>query len=146
MAARSARRAHVQRHERGAACRGRRERVEQQPGLLRRARAQLDERLGPGRARRSRRRVRCQQGPLGAGRVVLGQPGDLLEQLAAAGVVEPLRRQLLRARRSARRGRRRAAPRSASSSVEVDVEQRPRSSVVHSVVNVRAAGVRTRVG
>ena len=35
---------------------------------------------------------------LGAGRVVLGQRGDLLEQLAAAGVVEPLRRQRLRAR------------------------------------------------
>ena len=34
--------------------------------------------------------------PLAAGRVVLGQPGDLVEQLAAAVVVEPLRRQPLR--------------------------------------------------
>ena len=38
--------------------------------------------------------------PLGPGRVVLRQPGDLLEQLAAALVVEPLRRQRLRGARS----------------------------------------------
>ena len=40
--------------------------------------------------------VRLEDRPLGAGRVVLGQPGDLVEQLAAAGVVEVLRRQHLR--------------------------------------------------
>jgi len=39
-----------------------------------------------------------EDGPLGPRRVVLGQPGDLVEQLAAAGVVEVLRRQGLRAR------------------------------------------------
>ena len=36
---------------------------------------------------------------LAAGRVVLGEPGDLVEQLRAALVVEPLRRQVLRRRR-----------------------------------------------
>ena len=46
-----------------------------------------------------------QHRPLGPGRVVLRQPGDLLEQLAAPGVVEPLRRQPLRRRRSTRPGR-----------------------------------------
>ena len=43
---------------------------------------------------------------LGAGRVVLLQPGDLLEELAAAGVVEPLGRQPLRGRPSGPRARR----------------------------------------
>jgi hypothetical protein len=38
-------------------------------------------------------RARSQDRRLGPGRVVLGQPGDLLEQLAAALVVEVLRRQ-----------------------------------------------------
>ena len=33
---------------------------------------------------------------LGAGRVVLGQPGDLVEQITAHGIVEPLGRQRLR--------------------------------------------------
>ena len=59
--------------------------------------------------------VRHEDRPLGAGRVVLGEPGDLVEQLAAALVVEPLRRQRLRRGRQpgahvgfegARRGRR----------------------------------------
>ncbi len=71
--------------------------VEQQPGLLRRARAQLDEHVGPG-DRGDLVDGAFEQRPFGARGVVLGQPGDLLEQLAAAGVVEPLRRQALRVR------------------------------------------------
>ena len=53
--------------------------------------------------------------PLRAGRVVLGQPGDLLEEFAALGVVEPLRRQLLgvRVSPSATSARRAAAVASA---------------------------------
>ena len=83
-------------------------RVQQQPGLLRRARAQLDQRLRAGR-RGDLGGVRGQDRPLRPGRVVLRQPGDLLEQLAAPGVVEPLGWQPLRRRRSARPARRRAA-------------------------------------
>ena len=44
--------------------------------------------------------------PLGPGRVVLGQPGDLLEQPAAGLVVEPQRRDRLRRRGEAACGRR----------------------------------------
>ena len=72
-----------------------RERVEQQPRLLRRARAELDERVGLG-ALGDVARVLDEDRALGAGGVVLGEPGDLVEQLAAAVVVEPLRRQRLR--------------------------------------------------
>ena len=42
-----------------------------------------------------------EDGPLGARRVVLGEAGDLVEQLAAPVVVEPLRRQPLRRGREA---------------------------------------------
>ena len=61
--------------------------------------------------------------PLGPGRVVLRQPGDLLEQLAAPGVVEPLRRQPLRRRRSARRGRRSRSAAVQVRSLEVDLQR-----------------------
>ena len=70
------------------------QRVQQQPGLLRRAAADLDQRLGAG-DRGDLVGVLGQDRPLGAGRVVLGQPGDLVEQLAARGVVEVLGRQCL---------------------------------------------------
>ena len=50
---------------------------------------------------------------LGTSRVVLRQPGDPVEQLAADGVVEVLGRQRLRGTRSDRRGRRRAVARPA---------------------------------
>ena len=55
------------------------------------------------------RGVALQDLPLGAGRVVLRQPGDLLEQLAAARVVEPLGRQPLRCRRQPVRASARSA-------------------------------------
>ena len=70
------------------------QRVQQQPRLLARAGTQLDEGVRI-RERRDIRGVRGEDFPLGAGRVVLGQLGDLLEQLAAFGVVEPLGRQPL---------------------------------------------------
>ena len=69
----------------------------------------------PNRARRAcrpccapRRLAACssEDAPLGAGRVVLGQARDLVEQLAAAVVVEPLRRERLRRARRARHARR----------------------------------------
>ena len=71
------------------------QRVEQHASLLRSAAAELDQRVG---ARRGGdlRRPRAQDLRLGAGRVVLGQPGDLVEQVAAHRVVEPLGRQRLR--------------------------------------------------
>jgi hypothetical protein len=71
------------------------QRVEQQPGLLRRSRAELDELMSAGK-RRDLAGDRGQDRALGAGRVVLGEFGDLLEQGAALGIVEPLRRQELR--------------------------------------------------
>ena len=85
------------------------QRVEQQPGLVRRARAELDQGPGPG-LRGDPRGRGAQDLPFGLGRVVLGQLGDLVEQRAALRVVEPLGRQRLRRPRSARSGRRRAAP------------------------------------
>ena len=48
--------------------------------------------------------VREQDRALGAGRVVLGQPRDLVEQLRAAVVVEPLGREVLRGRGEAAAG------------------------------------------
>ena len=78
----------VDRHEatQGA---GPTQRREQQPGLVRGAAAELDEGMRP-RLGRDVRGVRREQRALGAGRVVLGQPGDLVEQRAAPLVVEPL--------------------------------------------------------
>ena len=86
--------AHVERHE---TCEqvGVGERVEQQAGLLRRARAELDERVGLG-ARHDVGGVRDEDAALGARGVVLGKARDLVEQLAATVVVEVLRRQGLR--------------------------------------------------
>ena len=94
--------AHVERDEapKGSV---RRERVEQQPRLLRRARAQLDERVG-GRARCDVSGVPAEDRALGTGRVVLREPRDLVEEAATLLVVEPLRREDLRARREAGAG------------------------------------------
>ena len=69
-------------------------RVEQQPGLVGCAGAELHQGLRPG----SGGDLPCggaQDGPLGPGRVVLVEVGDLLEQFAAPLVVEPLRRERL---------------------------------------------------
>ena len=65
------------------------ERVEQHPGLVRRPRPQFHERVGAGQlgdlgGRTTERR------PLSLGRVVLDEAGDLVEELAAGLVVEPL--------------------------------------------------------
>src|SRR5690606_36254627 len=71
-----------------------RERVQQQSGLLRAAGAQLHQggrAGGPG----GLVAVAGEDGPLGTGRVVLGQARDLCEQGTAAGVVEPPGRQPL---------------------------------------------------
>src|SRR5262249_45076786 len=73
------------------------ERVEQQPRLLGRPRAELHERVGGG-AHRDITGVPGEDGALGAGRVVLRQAGDLVEQAATLLVVEPLRREDLRRR------------------------------------------------
>jgi hypothetical protein len=70
-------------------------RVQKRPRLRGRARAQLDELFGT-RALDDRRRVPVQDLALAAGRVVLGQGGDAVEELGAALVVEELRRQLTR--------------------------------------------------
>ena len=105
--------AHVERNE--ARERARRpQRVEQQARLLRGARTELDERVGLGDLRDLVGSL-GEDRALGARRVVLGEPGDLVEELRAAVVVEPLRRQLLRVRREAARTRRGAARRSTSS-------------------------------
>ena len=87
------RRAHVDRHvELGQARRA--HRVEDDAALLGVARAQLDQRAGAQLGHQLRHPA-LQQRALGAGRVVLGQPGDRLEQLRPALVVEVLGRQLL---------------------------------------------------
>src|SRR5262249_11592000 len=88
--------AHVERHEASKRSRGA-QRVEQDPRLLRCSRAELDERLGLCDARDLRRPV-DQDPPLAPSRVVLVEPGDLIEQLRAPIVVEPLRRYVLGAR------------------------------------------------
>ena len=85
--------AHVEGHEAGEPVRVG-EGVEQGEGLLRRARTELHQRVGV-RALDDGGRPLREDLPLAARRVVLGQPGDLVEQLAAAVVVEPLRRQPL---------------------------------------------------
>src|SRR5262249_55575344 len=61
----------------------------QQPGLVGRTRTQLDQRAGPGGGG-DLLRHRGQDGPLDARRVVLIQLGDLLEQLTAVLVIQPL--------------------------------------------------------
>ncbi len=85
--------AHVERNE-PSELPGLRECIEQESGLLRRAGTELDERVraaggcdlvGAGVEDRA----------LGAGRVVLLESGDLVEQLRPPIVVEPLRRQVL---------------------------------------------------
>ena len=67
-------------------------RVEEQGRFLRGSGAEFDQCVGARRAD-DLRGVPGQDRPLGAGRVVLRQPGDVLEQLAAQLVVEPLGRQ-----------------------------------------------------
>ena len=71
--------------------------VEQHPGLVRRARAELDERVGL-RAPGDLRCARFEDRSLTSGRVVLRQPGDLVEERRTAVVVEPLRWEVLRDR------------------------------------------------
>ena len=69
--------------------------VEQHPRLLRRARAELDQRVGAGPGND----LGCtldEDLPLATRRVVLVEARDLLEQRGAAIVVEPLRRDVLR--------------------------------------------------
>ena len=68
--------------------------------------------------------------PLGTGRVVLRQPGDLVEQLAAPVVVEPDRREPLGRGASARPGRRAPWRAARSSARQVDVDGRGRSGQV----------------
>jgi hypothetical protein len=68
---------------------GRAQRVQQQPGLVGSTRAELNERAGVGGGG-DLVRHRGQDGPLGARRVVLIQLGDLLEQLTAVLVIQPL--------------------------------------------------------
>ena len=75
--------------------------VEQQPGLVAGAGPQLDQGVGQ-RQLGHRRGVALQEQTLGPGRVVLGEPGDLLEEPAALLVVEPDRRDALRARPTCR--------------------------------------------
>ena len=75
--------AHVERHEARERARVA-HRVEQDPRLLRRSRAELDERVGAGDAR-DLRRPRLEDRPLAASRVVLGQARDLVEQLPSRG-------------------------------------------------------------
>ncbi len=70
-------------------------RAEQVAGLCRRAGAELDQRLRPAGGGNDLAAALGEDRALGPGRVVLGQLGDLLEQLRAALVVEVLRRQLL---------------------------------------------------
>src|SRR5205085_666606 len=69
-------------------------RIEQDPGLLRGSRAELDELAGAG-APHDVPGALLQYRLLGSGRVVLRQLADPLEQLRAARVVEMFRRQLL---------------------------------------------------
>ncbi len=64
------------------------ERVEEDPGLFAGPRSELHQGVRFGELR-DPWRVRFQQVPLGARRVVLGQAGDVLEELAPAFVVEP---------------------------------------------------------
>ncbi len=74
------------------------QRVEQQAGLCRGSGAELDEGVCP-RHGGDLLDATGQDGPFGAGRIVLGQTGDGIEEHASGGVVEPLGRQLLRVRR-----------------------------------------------
>ena len=80
------------------------ERVQEEARLLRGPRAELDQRRPP--ASRTRSRAPAPRGSVvGAGEVVLGEPGDLVEEERAALVVEPDRGDLLRrvSRRPAQR-------------------------------------------
>ena len=70
-------------------------RVEQDPGLGRRARAELDQRARLAGGGEDLGGALLEDLALAAGRVVLGQLGDLLEELRAALVVEVARRELL---------------------------------------------------
>jgi hypothetical protein len=69
-------------------------RLQQESGLLRGAAAELDQRLAA-RQPRDLAGLLGQDRRLRPGEVVLGQPGDLVEQHAAALVIEVLRRQSL---------------------------------------------------
>ena len=90
---------HVDRHV-AAQRAGVGERRQQQPALRRGAGAQLDD-LGRARQRRDLAGALGEDRPLGAGRVVLGQLADAVEQRGAGRVVEVLGRQLLERPRQA---------------------------------------------
>ncbi len=79
----------------GAQAAGGAHRVEQVARLRGRAGAELDQGAGSAGGGEDLARAVAQDLALAAGRVVLGQLGDLLEQLRAALVVEVLRRELL---------------------------------------------------
>jgi hypothetical protein len=87
---------HVEQHDPAQAPR-RAQRVEQEPGLLRRPGAELDERVGL-RDPRDVGRVRLEDLALAAREVVLGQRRDLAEEPRAPLVVVPLGRDPLRGR------------------------------------------------
>jgi hypothetical protein len=72
--------------------------LEQEPGFVRRSRAQLDQLAGLG-PRHDLSAALGQDLALCARQVVLAQPADALEQLRAARVVEVLGRKVLVARR-----------------------------------------------
>ena len=73
---------------------GCRQGIQHYPGLLRSARAQLHNGIGP-RPLGDHVDLALEDLPLPPGGVVVGQAGDLVEQLAAPVVVEPLGGQLL---------------------------------------------------
>ena len=100
-------------------------RVEQVARLRRRAGAELDQRAGIAGRDEDLARALAEDLPLGPSRVVLGQLGDLLEQLRAALVVEVFRRQLLRV--GAEAGAHVACHRRRGVGVEVDVDRDHRS-------------------
>ena len=96
-------------------------RVQQVAGLGRRAGAELDQGAGLSGRGEDLGRALAEDLPLGPGRVVLRQLGDLLEQLRAALVVEVFRRQLLRV--GAEAGADVARHRRRRVGVEVDVDR-----------------------
>ena len=81
----------IHRHVGGQVRRG----TQQDRSLGGRAAAELDQRAALGQQPRHLAGVLLEQPKLGAGRVVLRQPGDAVEQVRAGAVVEILCRQLL---------------------------------------------------
>ena len=82
----------IDRHVGGDLRRG----IEQDARLFRGAGAELDQRGGERNVGRHRARVARQNTQLGAGRIILGKPRDLLEQVRAGGVIKIFRRKPFR--------------------------------------------------